>query len=92
MLLSFDRQVSILVIEDVVVQHIVVASLFFEKFPVHVHVLFIWVHASKVAPSFVLQHAVLDHVIVGALGLSLGTDREGTLLVFLACPLASNTV
>ena len=52
-LLRFDRQVSILVVEDVVVQYIIVASLFFEKFPVDVHVLFAGVDPAEISAAFV---------------------------------------
>ena len=92
MLLRLDRQVSILVVEDVVVQHIVVASLFFEKFPVYVNVLFVGVHTCEAPSTLVLQHRLLDHVVVGALCLGLRADGEGTLLVFLTCPLAAYTI
>ena len=52
-LLCVDRQVSILVVVYVVMQHIIVASLFFEKFSIHVRVLFVRVSPDEVSATLI---------------------------------------
>jgi len=53
LLLRFDWQVSVLVVEDVVVQNVVIAPFFFEELSVDVYVLLARVDSSEVTSPFI---------------------------------------
>ena len=53
---GINGQILVLVVEDVVVQDVIVASLFLEKVAKDMSVLFVWVDSDKASPALVFKH------------------------------------
>ena len=78
---SIDRHVFVLLIENVVVEYIIVASLFLKEVSVEVHMLLIRIDTDEVAPTLVLEHWFLNHGVIWTFYFCWGFNREGTSLM-----------
>ena len=83
MQLGIDSHFFVLVAENVIVEHIIIASLFFEEVAILVHMLVIRVHSHEIATSLILEYRLLNHGVICAFSLSGGAYRERTLLLAL---------
>ena len=59
-----NRHILIFVVEDVVMEDRIIASLFFKEVAICMQMLFIRVHSNEVSSPLILQHRLLDHGIV----------------------------
>ena len=62
-----NRHILIFVVEDVVMEDRIIASLFFKEVAICMQMLFIRVHSNEVSSPLILQHRLLDHGIVRSL-------------------------
>ena len=56
--------VLVLLVEDVAVQDVIIASLFLKEVSVHVYMLIVWIDSFEAATPLVLQHRLFNHRIV----------------------------